>query len=194
MYLSVWILILEIQHLFYSKENDWGFSHFMTWQDVLDPDKGFIKDDSITLEVCDLMYILFLSIVLLDIKISLISIMYRNSNTFTYFYISRYLNFKQLTKSSFLKFIVFSLQTFYGKHIYICKFFLIFNALTQVHVMADAPHGVSWDSKKHTGFVGLKNQGATCYMNSLLQTLYFTNQVCRIFFKSNIKHRLRTTS
>lgn len=23
----------------------------MTWQDVLDPDKGFIKDDSITLEV-----------------------------------------------------------------------------------------------------------------------------------------------
>lgn len=51
MYASVRILILEIQHLFYSKENDWGFSHFMTWQDVLDPEKGFIKDDSITLEV-----------------------------------------------------------------------------------------------------------------------------------------------
>lgn len=92
----------KIQHLFYSKENDWGFSHFMTWQDVLDPDKGYIKDDSITLEV---------------------------------------------------------------------------------HVVADAPHGVSWDSKKHTGYVGLKNQGATCYMNSLLQTLYFTKQLRKAVYK-----------
>lgn len=57
----------------YSKENDWGFSHFMSWNDVLDPEKGYIKDDSITLEV---------------------------------------------------------------------------------HVSAEAPHGVSWDSKKHTGYVG----------------------------------------
>ena len=33
----------NISHLFYSKENDWGFSHFMNWADVLDPEKGFIK-------------------------------------------------------------------------------------------------------------------------------------------------------
>ncbi|XP_076275615.1 ubiquitin-specific protease 7 isoform X2 [Rhynchophorus ferrugineus] len=92
----------KIQHLFYSKENDWGFSHFMAWNDVLDSEKGYIKDDAITLEV---------------------------------------------------------------------------------HVVADAPHGVSWDSKKHTGYVGLKNQGATCYMNSLLQTLYFTNQLRKAVYK-----------
>ena len=74
--------------MFYSKENDWGFSHYMTWNEVLDPEKGYIKDDCVTFEV---------------------------------------------------------------------------------KVNADAPHGVCWDSKKHTGYVGLKNQGATCYMNSLLQ-------------------------
>ncbi|KAM5342649.1 hypothetical protein ACJ41O_013615 [Fusarium nematophilum] len=34
----------------------------------------------------------------------------------------------------------------------------------------------NYDSKKETGYVGLKNQGATCYLNSLLQSLYFTNQ------------------
>ncbi|XP_076047681.1 ubiquitin-specific protease 7 isoform X2 [Oratosquilla oratoria] len=92
----------KIQHLFYSKENDWGFSHFMAWNEVLEPEKGYIKDDTITLEVW---------------------------------------------------------------------------------VSADAPHGVSWDSKKHTGYVGLKNQGATCYMNSLLQVLYFTNQLRTAVYK-----------
>jgi len=41
----------EIHHLFYLKENDWGFSHFMQLSDVLDPAKGYIKDDTIILEV-----------------------------------------------------------------------------------------------------------------------------------------------
>lgn len=94
--------VRQIKHLFYSKENDWGFSHFMNWHEILEPERGYIQDDKIVLEV---------------------------------------------------------------------------------HVVAEAPHGVFWDSKKHTGFVGLKNQGATCYMNSLLQTLYFTNQLRKAVYK-----------
>lgn len=40
-----------------------------------------------------------------------------------------------------------------------------------------------FDSRKETGFVGLKNQGATCYMNSLLQTLYNVNQFRKAVYK-----------
>lgn len=54
------------------------------------------------------------------------------------------------------------------------------NVTAYVRVVKD-PTGVLWhsfqdyDSKKETGMVGLKNQGATCYLNSLVQSLYFTN-------------------
>lgn len=51
-----------------------------------------------------------------------------------------------------------------------------------VVVKVDRPEDLYYDSKKSTGYVGLKNQGATCYMNSLLQTLYNINyfrQVCQ---------------
>jgi ubiquitin carboxyl-terminal hydrolase 7 len=54
------------------------------------------------------------------------------------------------------------------------------NMTAYVRIVEDET-GVLWhnftnyDSKAETGFVGLKNQGATCYLNSLIQSLYFTN-------------------
>ena len=96
-------LVKKILHTFCARENDWGFSSFLSWGELLSPDRGFVAapDDSI---------------------------------------------------------------------------------LLRVDVTAEAPHGVSWDSKRHTGYVGLRNQGATCYMNSLLQTLFFTIKLRRAVY------------
>lgn len=62
------------------------------------------------------------------------------------------------------------------------------NITTYLRIVKDET-GVLWhnfikyNSKKETGFVGLKNQGATCYLNSLLQSLYFTKQFRRIVYQ-----------
>ena len=47
-------------------------------------------------------------------------------------------------------------------------------------------NGIDWmtyDSREATGYVGLQNQGATCYMNSLLQTLYHTSAFAQAVFE-----------
>ena len=44
--------------------------------------------------------------------------------------------------------------------------------MVRVDITVNKDERYAYDSRKETGFVGLKNQGATCYMNSLLQYLY----------------------
>uniref|UniRef100_A0AC35U537 MATH domain-containing protein n=1 Tax=Rhabditophanes sp. KR3021 TaxID=114890 RepID=A0AC35U537_9BILA len=41
----------KTNHTYTSKENDWGYSCFMTWSDIIDPTQGFIKKNTVTLEV-----------------------------------------------------------------------------------------------------------------------------------------------
>uniref|UniRef100_A0A1I7Y4M4 MATH domain-containing protein n=1 Tax=Steinernema glaseri TaxID=37863 RepID=A0A1I7Y4M4_9BILA len=41
----------KTNHTYTSKENDWGYSCFMTWADILDESQGYIKDDNVILEV-----------------------------------------------------------------------------------------------------------------------------------------------
>ncbi|EJU05407.1 ubiquitin carboxyl-terminal hydrolase 5 [Dacryopinax primogenitus] len=53
---------------------------------------------------------------------------------------------------------------------------------------------INYDSKKETGMVGLKNQGATCYMNSLLQSLFFTNYFRKAVYKIPTDHDHATES
>lgn len=68
-----------------------------------------------------------------------------------------------------------------------------------VRVLED-PTGVLWhnfvnyDSKKETGYVGLKNQGATCYMNSLLQSLYCTRYFRRAVYQIPTEDEIPTES
>ncbi|KAI3902002.1 hypothetical protein MKW92_032899 [Papaver armeniacum] len=47
----------------------------------------------------------------------------------------------------------------------------------------------NYDSRKEMGYVGLENQGATCYMNSLLQTLYHIP-----YFRKAVYHMPTTES
>eukprot|EP01100_Stratorugosa_tubuloviscum_P009928 TRINITY_DN419_c1_g1_i1.p1 TRINITY_DN419_c1_g1~~TRINITY_DN419_c1_g1_i1.p1 ORF type:complete len:1042 (-),score=430.06 TRINITY_DN419_c1_g1_i1:209-3334(-) len=46
---------------------------------------------------------------------------------------------------------------------------------------------IDFNKKSDTGFVGLSNQGATCYMNSLIQTLYMTPEFRLALYKWDSK-------
>lgn len=55
----------------------------------------------------------------------------------------------------------------------------------EADLFADIPilGNEAWNSRKMTGFIGVKNQGATCYMNSVLQALYFTTQLTKSIYQ-----------
>ncbi|KAI9707767.1 MAG: hypothetical protein M1836_000729 [Candelina mexicana] len=73
------------------------------------------------------------------------------------------------------------------------------NVTAYIRIVKD-PTGVLWhnfvnyDSKKETGMVGLKNQGATCYLNSLLQSLYFTNAFRKAVYQIPTEHEAERTN
>jgi len=49
-----------------------------------------------------------------------------------------------------------------------------------------------WNKKSNTGFVGLSNQGATCYMNSLIQTLFMTPEFRAALYKWDFNSNYKT--
>jgi ubiquitin C-terminal hydrolase len=55
-------------------------------------------------------------------------------------------------------------------------------ALGEVRVSGSKFAGVSFVDKSTTGFTGLVNQGATCYLNSLLQGLYMVPEFRRAVY------------
>lgn len=57
----------------------------------------------------------------------------------------------------------------------------------KVLIEVEHPDNYLYNSKKKTGFVGLKNQGATCYLNSLLQTLYNINYFRKVCHNLSVR-------
>jgi ubiquitin carboxyl-terminal hydrolase 7 len=52
----------------------------------------------------------------------------------------------------------------------------------ELRASADVLAGMKFTPRSDTGFVGLDNQGATCYLNSLLQALYMIPEFRRVLF------------
>lgn len=57
-----------------------------------------------------------------------------------------------------------------------------------IDISAQFPNGgYEWPSRAATGYTGLVNEGATCYINSMLQSLFCTNEFRRIIFNIGIE-------
>lgn len=54
--------------------------------------------------------------------------------------------------------------------------------LFEIEISAHIPSGLDWPSRAATGYNGIQNEGATCYINSLLQSLFCTNDFRRIVY------------
>lgn len=58
----------------------------------------------------------------------------------------------------------------------------------KVEISSDLPNGgYVWPSRDATGYNGLQNEGATCYINSLLQSLFCTNEFRRLIYGLEIE-------
>ena len=42
--------VRKIEHKFCPKENDWGFSTYLPWSEVVNPNQGYIKKDIVSFE------------------------------------------------------------------------------------------------------------------------------------------------
>ena len=100
----------DASHTFQARECDWGFTQFVRFEDLLDPEAGYLENDEFT--------------IIVETKV-----------------------IKDYVQAS------------------------------------NRPFMSDYDTKKETGFVGIKNQGATCYMNSLLQALFHLNYFRRAVYK-----------